>query len=1020
MGHGKKTAKGRLDKYYHLAKDQGYRARSAFKLIQLAKKFDFLSKSKVCIDLCAAPGGWSQVAQRNMPAGSQIIAIDLAPIRPIHGVTCIQSDITTDKCRSLLRKELQNTRADCVIHDGAPDMGSSWAKDAFSQSELTLHSLKLACEHLRPGGTFVSKVFRSADYNSLLWVFNQLFNKVDATKPTASRNVSAEIFVICIGFKAGKIDPRFFDPKWVFMEALGNAAEDDGEIKKPSASLADHFKSLKRRHRGGYELGDDLKIIAAHEYIASPKPADILIAFHRLNLEAPGSEAFNEHPLTTPEIRELCGDLKVCGKGDLGALLKWRMRILREREKVERAAKKAAEQVASALAIRDAVAKKKALAGAAPAGASLQQDVDDAIAEILGGAPPVPKGTAAEADDAPSTDDEAAEEELERNLSKQVDKRRREERRDKKKTGERQKKQEWRRKMSLGGGTMLQDQPELFRATKRSVEAMAALQDGSAYVNPETLGSDADGSGSDQEQDGDSDSDEGLDRLARMEVDLAVDHQLRRLRLEDKCRSVVQRMEKRKKETRRQRVVAAWAGEFSAFSDSIDRQAAEQHALRNRGDDDDEDDDSDMDLQELREYQKSLTSSGATGADAEALRALADGPDGDGGYGAAEASTKGDSSQKNKDGEGDEEQVSSRRVKSRALVPADDEPTGEVAVRDDHRASRWFSQDIFKGVGTATSSRSGSRAIIPLDRDSEDDDSEGGMVRELPDSKLPKMPLTDKEKRKIKRKKDLERHEKMGKKPKKEEEDNGPLEVAPLEPPRPIVGGSIASRHQKPSDPRELAETLALGSLLVESKKSRMELIDAAYNRWTFEQNLALPDWFTEEESKYNKPEMPISRELMAQFRAKLREINARPIRKVAEAKARKKRRLQKRLEKLRTTAMSLADTPDMSESAKARQMRKAVSKMARQEQRKVTVVAMKKGGGGTKTSKGKASKDAKTKVVDRRLKKDRRAEKRQAKKNPKKVKMALRKQMIKKERGRRSGSAKKLTRERRSKRGEE
>merc|ERR1712087_316541 len=105
----------------------------------------------------------------------------------------------------------------------------------------------------------------------------------------------------------------------------------------------------------------------------------------------------------------------------------------------------------------------------------------------------------------------------------------------------------------------------------------------------------------------------------------------------------------------------------------------------------------------------------------------------------------------------------------------------------------------------------------------------------------------------------------------------------------------------------------------------------------------------TEEEEKYNKPELPISKELMDQFRAKLREINARPIRKVSEAKARKKKRLNKRLEKLRDTAMSLADQSDMSEAAKARQMRKQVSKLARQEERKVTVVATKKGGGGNR-----------------------------------------------------------------------
>merc|ERR1712083_457582 len=142
-----------------------------------------------------------------------------------------------------------------------------------------------------------------------------------------------------------------------------------------------------------------------------------------------------------------------------------------------------------------------------------------------------------------------------------------------------------------------------------------------------------------------------------------------------------------------------------------------------------------------------------------------------------------------------------------------------------------------------------------------------------------------------------------------------------------------------------------------------------------FDKQEGLPEWFTEEEEKFNKPELPISKELMDQFRAKLREINARPIRKVTEAKARKKRRLQKRLEKFRSTAMSLADTPDMSEGAKARQMRKQVSKLARQDERKVTVVAMKKGGGGNRGSqeKGKVPKGAKVKQVDKRMKSDRR-----------------------------------------------
>merc|ERR1719468_450478 len=111
------------------------------------------------------------------------------------------------------------------------------------------------------------------------------------------------------------------------------------------------------------------------------------------------------------------------------------------------------------------------------------------------------------------------------------------------------------------------------------------------------------------------------------------------------------------------------------------------------------------------------------------------------------------------------------------------------------------------------------------------------------------------------------------------------MEVAPLGPPKPLVPmASDSGKFNKPTDPQELAETLALGSLLIESKKSRMELIDAGYNRYTFDQQLDLPDWFVENENKHNKPELPISKELMDQFRAKMREINARPIRKVAQA----------------------------------------------------------------------------------------------------------------------------------------
>jgi AdoMet-dependent rRNA methyltransferase SPB1 len=102
-----------LDKYYRLAKEQGYRARSAFKLIQLDKKYNFLASSRCLIDLCAAPGGWLQVAAKYMPpSNSIIVGVDLTAIKPIPRVVTFQEDITTSVCRDKIRAEIKDWKAD--------------------------------------------------------------------------------------------------------------------------------------------------------------------------------------------------------------------------------------------------------------------------------------------------------------------------------------------------------------------------------------------------------------------------------------------------------------------------------------------------------------------------------------------------------------------------------------------------------------------------------------------------------------------------------------------------------------------------------------------------------------------------------------------------------------------------------------------------------------------------------------------------------------------------------------------
>lgn len=278
-----------------------------------------------------------------MPPNSIILGVDLTPIKPIPRCITFADDITSDSCRRRIREEIKDWKADVVLHDGAPNVGTAWAQDAFAQSELVLASLKLATGFLGQGGTFVTKVFRSKDYNSLMWVFNQLFAKVEATKPPSSRNVSAEIFVVCQGFLAPKhLDPRFLNPQHVFKDldlvtatgadgtdqaALNNAAGHTSMDKLTPAAMKVFHPEKKRRMREGYEDGNLtlFKTVGVMKFIASHDPITILGDANQLAFQTAEEKALLSNEATTEEIKGSCDDLKVLGKKDFKNLLKWRM-----------------------------------------------------------------------------------------------------------------------------------------------------------------------------------------------------------------------------------------------------------------------------------------------------------------------------------------------------------------------------------------------------------------------------------------------------------------------------------------------------------------------------------------------------------------------------------------------------------------------------------------------------------------------------------------------------------------------
>lgn len=824
----KKNSKGRLDRYYYLAKEKGYRARSSFKIIQINEKFGhFLEKSKVVIDLCAAPGSWCQVASNLCPVNSLIIGVDIVPMRPMPNVITFQSDITTEDCRSRLRGYMKTWKADTVLHDGAPNVGLGWVQDAFTQSHLTLQALKLAAENLVVGGTFITKVFRSKDYNKLIWVFQQLFEKVEATKPPASRNVSAEIFVVCKGFKAPKkLDSRLLDPKEVFEELPDGPQNMEAKVYNPEK---------KTRKREGYAEGDYLlyhdKPIM--EFVKSDDPITMLGELNKFTVDDSDHEwkIIKKLKQTTPEFLICIEDLKVLGKKDFKMILRWR---------------KAAREL-------------------------LGIDEEEKTDEV---------------EVAPLTE----EEQIQKELQNMQEKQRLNEKREKRRKNEMKQKELTRMQMN-----MLTPMDIGVESAELGRESLFNLKTAEKTGILNKLA-------------------KGKRRMIFSEHELAEDNDVH---IDDDAPLM-------------DRDPLAEADELETQLDAMYQNYKEQKSERDAkfrakqargGDNEDEwlgisDKEGDSDAEAEKDHISEDESDAADSDDDEAINKLI-------------AKIKGQS--------GDTKLSS----KARAL----------------------FSDSIFEGVEPDFSSSASEKQLSADKTDSKtsgnvttestDDDSEMEVDSEESDFEIVANEAEDDE---VDSEYDSDEERGQTQKAKYAED----IDIATVE--------AMTLAHQ-----------LALG------QKTKHDLVDEGFNRYAFRDSDQLPEWFIEDEKKHSKINKPITKEAAMAIKEKLKALNARPIKKVAEAKARKKMRAVARIEKLKKKAGLINDNSDKSEKDKADEISKLMKKVTKKQKQKpkvTVVVATGKNRGLAGRPKGVKGK---YKMVDGVSKNEQRALKRIAKKHHKK-----------------------------------
>ena len=186
------------DLFFNQAKIQGFRSRSAFKLIEMNKKFKFLRKNVSLLDLGSCPGGWSQVASKEVVRG-KILAVDIRHMEKIKNVDFINGDFYKNEIRGEIIRYFNNKKADVVLSDMATNTSGVKTLDSYRTGDLCLRAMDLSKEVLSQDGIFLSKIFMGSIFQEINKMAKKYFKKAILYKPLSSKKESKEIYIYCKG-----------------------------------------------------------------------------------------------------------------------------------------------------------------------------------------------------------------------------------------------------------------------------------------------------------------------------------------------------------------------------------------------------------------------------------------------------------------------------------------------------------------------------------------------------------------------------------------------------------------------------------------------------------------------------------------------------------------------------------------------------------------------------------------------------------------------------------------------------